>query len=115
MTTGDVRKPGDSREIHDTPVADAMTDAETFLAPWPGVLVEMKDFIDLWFLARNGKRQAGVVRIFISKALVSQAKLQPHVRDFRASLSGIPHCRIELKGTEQAAHRIEIEHRRYSC
>jgi hypothetical protein len=112
MTTGAMPKPGEPRDLEESP---AVTDVETFLAPWPGVLVEMKDFIDLWFLARGGKRHAGALRIFISKALVSQAKLQPHVRDFRASIAGIPYCRIELKGTEEAAHRIEIEHRRYSC
>ena len=87
-------------------------DSETFLAPWPGVLVEMKDFVDLWFLAMGRKRQAATVRIFISKTLVSQAQLQPHVREFRASMARIPDCRIELKGTEQAAHKIEIEYRR---
>jgi hypothetical protein len=92
--------------------AKAMTDTETFLAPWPGVLVEMKDFVDLWFLAMGTKRQAATVTIFISKALVSQAKLQPHVREFRASIARIPNCRIELKGTDQAAHKIEIEYRR---
>jgi len=88
------------------------TDTETFLAPWPGVLLEMKDFVDLWFLARGKTRQAATVRIFISKALVSQAKLQPHAREFRASIARLPNCRIELKGTEQAAHKIEIEYRR---
>ena len=91
---------------------NTVTDIETFGAPWPGVLVEMKDFVDLWFLALGKKRQAATVRIFISKTLVSQAQLQPHVREFRASISRIPHCRIELKGTEQAAHKIEIEYRR---
>lgn len=89
-----------------------MTDTETFQAPWPGVLVQMKDFIDLWFLAMGTERQAATVRIFISKALVSQAQLQPHARAFRASLARIPNCRIELKGTDQAAHKIEIEYRR---
>jgi hypothetical protein len=88
------------------------TDIETFLTPWPGVLVEMKDYIDLWFLAKGKKRQAATLRIFISKTLVSQANLQPHVRAFRASIARIPDCRIELKGTEQAAHKIEIETRR---
>jgi hypothetical protein len=92
--------------------ADAVTDIETFRAPWPGVLVEMKDYLDLWFLASGKKRHAATVRIFISKTLVSQAQLQPHVREFKASISRIPHCRIELKGTEQAAHKIEIEYRR---
>ena len=89
-----------------------MTDSETFLAPWPGVLVEMKDFVDLWFLVKGASRQAATVRIFISKTLVSQAKLQPHVREFRESISRIPNCRIELKGTDQAAHKIEIDYRR---
>ena len=85
---------------------------ETFLASWPGVLVEMKDFVDLWFLAKGKGPQPATIRIFISKALVSRAQLQPHVRRFRASISRIPHCRIELKATEQAAHKIEIEYRR---
>jgi hypothetical protein len=89
-----------------------MTDVETFLAPWPGVLLEMKDYVDLWFLAMGKKRHAATVRIFISKTLVSQDKLQPHVREFKASISRIPNCRIELKGTEQPAHKIEIEYRR---
>ena len=88
------------------------TEIEIFLAPWPGVLLEMKDFVDLWFLAMGKKRQAATLRIFISKTLVSQAKLQPHVREFRASIARIPNCRIELKATDQAAHKIEIEYRR---
>ena len=86
------------------------THVETFLAPWPGVLVEMKDFVDLWFLARGSRPQPATVEIFISKALVSQARLQPHAREFKASISRIPNCRIELKATEQAAHKIEIEY-----
>ena len=44
------------------------THVETFLAPWPGVLVEMKDFVDLWFLARGSRPQPATVKIFISKA-----------------------------------------------
>ena len=96
--------------------ADAMTpvetDIETFRAPLPGVLVEMKAFVELWFLALGNRRQATTLRIFISKTLVAQANLQPHVQEFRASMPWIPDCRIELKGTEQAAHKIEIEYRR---
>ena len=87
------------------------TDIETFAAPWPGVLVEMKDFIDLWFLARNAGRQAAALRIFISKSLVSQATLQPHAREFKAAVSRMP-CRMELKATDERAHRIEIDYRR---
>jgi len=87
-------------------------DSQTFLSPWPGVLLEMKDFIDLWFLAMGGKRQATAMRIFISKELVTKADLQPHVRNFKASIASIPDCQVELKATEQAAHRIEIDYRR---
>lgn len=87
-----------------------VTDVEIFPGPWPAVLLEMKDFVDLWFLAR--KHRAAAVRIFISRSLVPQAQLQPHVRLFKAALGTIPDCRIELKGTEEPAHKIEIEHRK---
>ncbi len=100
----------------DNAKADEMTqvetDIETFRAPWPGVLVEMKAFVELWFLALGTRRRATTLRIFISKALVSQAQLQPHVREFPASMTRIPDCRVEFKGTEQASHKIEIEYRR---
>jgi hypothetical protein len=88
------------------------TESETFAAPWPAVLAEMKDFLDLWFLVRASARRPSAVRIFISKALVGEAQLQPHVRRFRASLAGIRDCRIELKATGEAAHRIDIEYGR---
>ena len=93
-------------------MADLATEQERFAAPWPGVLVEMKDFVDLWFLAMGRKRQATAVRVFISKPLVARAKLQPHMQAFKASLANIPGCRLEIKGTDEAAHRIEIEYRR---
>jgi hypothetical protein len=113
MKIGVARIGEQARGADDVPAPDAntTTDIETFAAPWPGVLVEMKDFIDLWFLASSGKRQAAAMRIFISKSLVSQAKLQPHAREFKAAVSRSA-CRIELKGTEEPAHRIEIEYRR---
>ena len=87
-----------------------MTDIENFLTPWPAVLVEMKDYIDLCFLARG--RPPAAITVFISKALVKKAELQPHVREFRTSLAANPSCKVQLKGTEQAAHRVEIEYRR---
>lgn len=96
----------------DATQSSAIVDSESFAAAWPGVLAEMKDFIDLWFLAGGKQREATVVRVFISKTLVSQARLQPHVSALRDALARIPNCRIELKGTELAAHRIEIEYRR---
>jgi len=84
---------------------------ETFRAPWPGVLVEMKDFLDLWFLARGRREHPATLRIFISKTLVAQAQLQPHVREFRNSIARIPNCRVELKATGEGAHKIEIEYK----
>ena len=87
------------------------TETETFAAPWPVVLREMKDYIDLWFLAQSAARPAAALRIFISKALVAQASLQPHAREFKAAISRVP-CRVELKGTDEPAHRIEIDYRR---
>ncbi len=89
---------------------EAMTEVENFPGPWPAVLLEMKDFVDLWFLTK--RKHAATVRIFISRRLVPQAKLQPHVREFKASLASIAGCRVELKGTEAPAHKIEIEYRR---
>jgi hypothetical protein len=88
------------------------TESETFVAPWPVVLAEMKDFLDLWFLVRSKASGPTAIRIFISKVLVGAGELQPHVRRFRASLAGIPDCRIELKATREAAHRIDIEYGR---
>jgi hypothetical protein len=86
------------------------TRGESFKGDWPGVLVEMKDYLDLSFLAM-GKRQGGsTVRVFISRVLVPQQRLQPHVRQFRAAIARIPDCRVELKATDEAAHRIEIEY-----
>jgi hypothetical protein len=84
---------------------------EMFRAPWPAVLVQMKDFVDLWFLAQGRRERPATLRVFISKTLVGPAQLQPHVREFRKSIARIPNCRVELKATEQAAHKIEIEYR----
>jgi hypothetical protein len=86
--------------------------SETFVTQWPGVLLEMKDYLDLTFLASGQSRGGATVRIFISRALVPQARLQPHMREFRASLARIPQCRVEIKATADAAHRIEIEYPR---
>jgi hypothetical protein len=89
---------------------DGVIEVESFPGPWPSVLLEMKDFVDLWFLTK--RKHAVTVRILISRRLVPHAKLQPHVREFKASLANIAGCRIELKGTEAATHKIEIEYRR---
>jgi hypothetical protein len=89
-----------------------MINVETFRSPWPEVLLEMKDYLDLFFLALGKKRQSATVTIFISKTLVTRLQLQPYVREFRASIAQIPDCRIEFKGTQEPAHKIEIEYLR---
>jgi hypothetical protein len=89
-----------------------MTTVETFRSPWPEVLLEMKDYLDLFFLALGKKRQTATVTIFISKTLVTRLQLQPYVQEFRASIVRIPDCRIEFKGTQEPAHKIEIEYLR---
>lgn len=86
-----------------------MTSVESFRSPWPEVLVEMKDYLDLYFLSRGKQRQSATIRIFISKSLVRHTQLQPHVQRFKASLTRIPDCRVEFRGTEESAHKIEIE------
>lgn len=93
-------------------MSGAITDVATFAAPWPRVLVEMKDYLDLRFLTAQGRGQVAAVRVFISRSLVAQSRLQPHAREFKASISRIPGCRIEFKATDEAAHKLEIEYRR---
>jgi len=85
---------------------------QTFTLPWPEVLADMKDFVDLSFLAIGTARKGATVRIFISRSLVEQTRLQPHVQKFRASVAQIPGCLVELKSTDEAAHKIEIEYER---
>jgi hypothetical protein len=85
---------------------------QTFTAQWPDVLGDMKDFVDLSFLAIGTARKRAIVRIFISKALVEHTRLQPHVQRFRASIAQIPQCLVEVKSTREAAHKIEIEYER---
>jgi hypothetical protein len=85
---------------------------ETFSGPWPDVLVEMKEFVDLSFLAAGSQRRSANIRILIARQLAPQAHLQPHIARFRQALSRMPSCHIELNSTDEGAHKIEIEYRR---
>ena len=89
-----------------------MTSVETFRSPWPQVLFEMKDYLDLYFLSRGKQRAGATVTVSISKSLVPRNRLQPHVRQFRAAVDRIPDCEVEFKATEEPAHKIEIEYSR---
>ena len=85
---------------------------ETFSGAWPDVLVEMKEFVDLSFLAAGTQRRSADIRILIARRLAPQAHLQPHIARFRQALSRMPSCHVELNSTDEGAHKIEIEYRR---
>jgi hypothetical protein len=84
-------------------------DAEIFDAPWPDVLARMQEYIELCCLARGRAPEA--ITVYISRRLVNQTELQPHVREFRAALPPRPACRTVLKGSNDASHRVEITYR----
>ena len=85
---------------------------EAFSGPWPDVLIDMQEFVELSFLAAGTKRRAANIRVLIARQLVPPSYLQPHIARFRQAISGMPSCRIELKSTDQTVHTIEIEYRR---
>ena len=85
---------------------------ETFSGPWQDVLIEMREFIDLSFLAAGTQRRSANIRVLIARQLAPQSHLQPHIARFRQALSRMPSCRIELNSTDEGAHKIEIEYRR---
>ena len=85
---------------------------EAFSGPWPDVLIDMKEFVELSFLAAGTKRRAANIQVLIARQLVPPSCLQPHIARFKQAISGMPSCRIELKGTDQPVHTIEIEYRR---
>jgi hypothetical protein len=89
-----------------------MMKIETFCSAWPQVLFEMKDYLDLFFLAQGKKRAGATVTVSISRTLVPRTRLQPHVREFRAAVDRIPDCTVEFRATEEPAHKIEIEYSR---
>jgi hypothetical protein len=94
------------------PGAEISKYVEAFSGPWPDVLSDMKEFVELSFLAAGRKRRAANIRVLIARELVPSSYLQPHIARFKQALSGMPSCRIELKSTDQPMHTIEIEYRR---
>lgn len=85
---------------------------QRFSGPWPDVLLDMQEFVELSFTAAGSTARGASIRVLIARQLVPQSSLQPHIARFRQAISGMPGCRIELKGTEQAMHTVEIEYRR---
>ena len=94
------------------PLKDTSKYVETFSGTWPDVLVDMKEFVDLSFLAAGRTRRATSIRVLIARQLVPQSHLQPHIARFRQAISAMPNCEIELRSTDLALHQIEIEYRR---
>jgi hypothetical protein len=86
-----------------------------FAAPWPAVLVEMKDFVDLARLAAGGAYSAMRVSVAIAKTVPAEAldssPLSPFGQ-FRAILAALPRCRVEYTAAEHPAHRVDIEMQR---
>ncbi len=83
-----------------------------FAAPWPAVLVEMKDFVDLARLATGGAYTAMAVKVNIAKTVPAEW-LAPSAHSpfgqFRALLDALPRCRVGYAAVELPAHRIDIE------
>lgn len=83
-----------------------------FAAPWPAVLVEMKDFIDLARLSTGGAYESMAVKIGVAKSVPAEL-LDPSPASpfgqFRAILSAFPRCRVEYAAVEPPAHRVHIE------
>jgi hypothetical protein len=79
--------------------------------PRPGRrLVEMKDFVDLWFLAMGrARRPRRCASSF--QAAGAQAKLQPHMRRSRRR-SRTFRLPPRAQGHRRAGAPIEIEYRR---
>jgi hypothetical protein len=87
-----------------------------FAAPWPAVLVEMKDFIDLARLSTGGAYPAMAVTISIAKSVPPEelARLPSSpFGQFRAILEALPRCRVEYAAIDRPAHRVDIDIQRY--
>ena len=85
-----------------------------FASPWPSVLVEMKDFVELARLAAVGDYRQMRVSVTLSKTNVPVESLtSPPVKQFCHWLEGIPRCQKPQEGFfathSQPFHRIDIE------
>ena len=84
-----------------------------FASPWPAVLVEMKDFVELARLAVGGGYRQMRVSVKISRAVPVESLASPPVEQFRQWLESIPRCPRPAGGFfathAQTFHRIDIE------
>lgn len=80
-----------------------MNEQRQFASPWPHVLVEMKDFIQLALLAA-GSWSSAIVEVRIAKEMLKQAPLQPHFAEFLGALSGNKNCQVRAKASPDSHH-----------
>jgi len=84
-----------------------------FASPWPAVLVEMKDFVELARLATGGGYRQMRVSVKIASAVPLASLNSPPVEQFRRWLEGIPRCPRPPQGFFSTHpllfHRIDIE------
>ena len=79
-----------------------------FAAPWPAVLVEMKDFVDLARLF-VGDDKVLFVRVVVSKTTPAEWLYLPSFQEFRATIEAIPRVKTLFIPDERTCHRIDIE------
>ncbi len=83
-----------------------------FASPWPAVLVEMKDFVELARLAVGGGYRQMEVNVKISKSVPVESLTSQPVGQFRQWLETIPRCQRPARGFfsthSQLFHRIDI-------
>ena len=80
-----------------------------FVAPWPTVLVEIQDFVDMVRLLYGGNYTALAVRIVISKTAPAEWLNLPAFQQFRAVIEATPGIQVEFTAAETSAHRVDIE------
>ncbi|MBL6986266.1 MAG: hypothetical protein ISR72_04320 [Methylobacter sp.] len=80
-----------------------------FATPWPAVLVEMRDFIDMARLFHVGRYKALAVRVVISKSVPAECLNQSAFQAFRTAIIATPGIKAEFAAAEHPAHRVDIE------
>jgi hypothetical protein len=83
-----------------------------FVATWPAVLAEMKDFVALTRLATGGDYREMSVRVVISKKVSAErldSSLSSPFGQFRTMLEALPRCRVEFAAADCPAHSVDVE------
>jgi len=100
-------------EDHSVMPNDKLTMSGEFGQPWPGVLIDIRDWIQHQ-AALAGSARRMEVRLNLSRALLNEAKargktLQPQFDNFRRKVAGDFALDIELEGLHDSGpHRVEF-------